>query len=490
MPPFLTAQLIACTAGAVLLGALGVGRPLPLFSVAAWLGGTGALAAERLLLATLGLPWTPLTLAAPWLLPTAIISIRAVYFLRHTLRTIPPTNPLHATRFPFPVSRFTQYASHLLKSKIQNRKSAIPFAWVLDVAAGALLLGWTAALWWQATNTPLAGWDAWAMWFLKGRAFFQAGTVPAAFLTDPHYAAYAHLDYPPLVPLTIAGTYGWTGDADPLMKGWWALLAGAAGAGIYWGGAGLVGRAARWGGLGLVLGLPELLTHAAGYYAGYADLPLAVLALFGAIFLYRRLRDPADPGAFAAAALFFSLAGFTKNEGLVIAGTGLALLAGLALARQAPRPLDWLGAGAVAGLVLLPWQAVQAAYHLTGDLTITWAAVQAQGAARLPPISQALLAQALDPARYNLLWLVLPLLGLGALLVAPRRWLRTLPLLLLIAAQVGATVLAYISTPHDLAWHLQTSADRVVLQPVLVALFLGTLYLGLLLDRQRVASSE
>jgi hypothetical protein len=306
--------------------------------------------------------------------------------------------------------------------------------------------------------------------------------VPAAFLTDAHYAAYAHLDYPPLVPLTIAGTYAWTGDADPLMKGWWALLAGAAGVGIYWGGAGLIGRAARWGGLGLVLGLPELRTHAAGYYAGYADLPLAVLALFGAIFLYRWLRDR-GAGAFAAAALFFSLAGFTKNEGLVVAATGLGVLAGLALARRRLYWPGWVGAGAVAGLVLLPWQGVKAAYHLTGDLPISWAAVQAQGAARLPTILAALLAPALDPARFNLLWLVLPVLALGALLVAPRRWLATLPLLLLVAAQVAAPILAYISTPHDLAWHLATSADRVVFPPALIALFLGTLYLGGLLDR-------
>jgi hypothetical protein len=43
---------------------------------------------------------------------------------------------------------------------------------------------------------------------------------------------------------------------------------------------------------------------------------------------------------------------------------------------------------------------------------------------------------------------------------------------------------AYVVTPYDLAWHLQTSADRVVFQPALVALLLGTIYLGLLLDRR------
>jgi hypothetical protein len=471
MPPFRFAQLIALAAGVVLLITLGVrGLPPPVWVVTARLGGTGALAAERLLLATLGLPWTPLTLIAPWLALAALAAARLLY---PRWRNRDPGQSLTHT---------TQSAIRTLKSAIRRPHSAIPFAWVLDVAAAALLIGWTAALWWQATNTPLDGWDAWAMWFLKGRALFQEGTVPAALLTDPHYAGYAHLDYPLLVPLTIAGTYAWTGDHDPLMKGWWALLAGAAGAGLYWGGAGLISRAARWGGLLLLLGVPDLVKHAAGYYAGYADLPLAVLALFGAIFLYRWLRQPAA-GTFAAAALFFSLAGFAKNEGLVTAGVGLALLFGLGLLR---RQITWAGAGAavaLAAIILLPWQWDKATLHITGDIQPTWALVQAQWAARIPPIVNGLTLMAASPYHQNLVWPVLPLLGTGALVFTTRRWLRTLPLLALIAAQIAATMLAYIVTPHDLAWHLHTSVDRVVFQPSLIALFLGTLYLGLLLDR-------
>jgi len=76
------------------------------------------------------------------------------------------------------------------------------------------------------------------------------------------------------------------------------------------------------------------------------------------------------------------------------------------------------------------------------------------------------------------------LLGLAALVFAPRPWLATLPLLLLIVAQVGAAVLAYVVTPNDLTWRLSTFSDPVVFQSVPLALLLGTLYLGLLLDRR------
>ena len=60
----------------------------------------------------------------------------------------------------------------------------------------------------------------------------------------------------------------------------------------------------------------------------------------------------------------------------------------------------------------------------------------------------------------------------------------------LVAAQVGVAVVAYLVTPFDLAWQLGTSADRVIFQAVPLALLLGTLYLGLLLDRAPFAPGK
>jgi hypothetical protein len=463
MADFLAAQAIAFLAGAGLVLALGGARlPAGLFVPAAWLGGTGALAVERLLLAQAGWTWTPEHLAAPWIGVAALAGLRGLAARRRTWR------------------------AWLRRARMVLR-GPIPFGFVVDVAVAAGIVGWTAALLWQATNTPLEGWDAWAMWFLKGRALYQAGGVPAAFFTDPVLLPYAHMDYPPLVPLTIAGTYAWTGDLDPLMKGWWALLAGAAAAGLYGGLAGLVGRAARLGGVVLAWGVPEFLAHTTGYYTGYADLPLAVLALYGAIFLYRWLRRP-TAGHFTLAALFFSLAGFTKSEGIVVAGAGLGLLVllGPALVWWDRRRWTWTGlagAAVVVGLALLPWAWQRQAWSLTGDYAPTWAGVEANWAARSGPIWDSLHALVTDPARFNQAWPLLPLLGVGALLFAPRRWLTTLPVLALVAAQVGVAVVAYLVTPFDLAWQLSNSADRVIFQAVPPALLLGTLYLGLLLDR-------
>jgi hypothetical protein len=453
---FFLAQLSALLAGGLLLIVL-QSRELPpvLFGVTAWLAGTGALAAEHLLLAQAGLPWHPLLLALPWVALGGLIGWRWYRTRR--------AGPAGAGAGP----------------PWRRRAAGL----VVDLGAGLAVGAWTAALWWKATNQPLVGWDAIAMWLFKGRVFYLAGTVPTGFLTDAHYAGYAHLDYPLLVPLTVAQTYAWAGEGDMLMKGWWALLAGAAAAGLYWGLAGFAGRLARVAGLALVLTLPGLYTHAADYFAGYADLPLAVLFFFGALFLYRWIKQP-TPGAFNLAVLFFCLAAFTKNEGLVVLAGGAVILGGLLVAgHPLPRRNLALGLLLIGGIVL-PWQIERRVLGISGDLNPTLDALIGLAGTRLGPIWDRLSAEVRNMNNLLLLWPFAPLLGLGGLLVAPRRWLRTVPVLSLVGVYALGVVAAYLTTPHDLTWHLNTSADRVVFQPALVVILLATIYLGLLLDRR------
>jgi hypothetical protein len=243
-----------------------------------------------------------------------------------------------------------------------------------------------------------------------------------------------------------------------------------------------VGRRARLGGLLLLLLLPELLRHVAGEMVGYADLPLAVLFLFAAIFFYRWLKHP-TPGDFSAAALFFSLAGTAKNEGLILSGAGLVLLLGCAAARRRLSWPEFATAVLAAGLILLPWQVQRTALGIAGDFHPTLGAIATQAPARIGPILAALTGTLADPGRFNVAILLVPLLGGAALVYEPRRWRATLPLLALIGAHLGAAIIAFTVTPFDLAWHLSTSADRILFQSMLVALFLATIYMGLLLDR-------
>jgi hypothetical protein len=283
MIAFLASQVVAFLAGALLMVALGAWRmPFGLFVPAAWLGGTGLLAVEQLLLAQVGVPWNPLSLGLPWL-AVVILAVRRVHIACNgrwadCLRTIRPNQGRTIGSERAKNRRWT------MDHQITNvyRLSSIVHRLSMETLVAIVLIAWTTMMLIKATSTPPTGWDAQVDWLFKGRAMYLAGGIPLDFYTNHYFAQYVHLDYPPLVPLAVAQIYAWTGDNDTLVKGWWALLGGAAIAGVYYGLCGLAGRLARLGGLVLLLAMPEMVANSAGYFAGYADLPMAVLFLYGA----------------------------------------------------------------------------------------------------------------------------------------------------------------------------------------------------------------
>ncbi len=62
---------------------------------------------------------------------------------------------------------------------------------------------------WFAFRSPLALWDAWAIWALKGRVFALGG-VQLGYFHNPNLT-FTHLDYPLNVPLMEAVLYRITG---------------------------------------------------------------------------------------------------------------------------------------------------------------------------------------------------------------------------------------------------------------------------------------
>jgi hypothetical protein len=451
---FFASQAVALIAGLVLLAALGWWRlPTGLLVPTAWLVGCGTLALERLLLAQVGLPWNVVTLGLPWMGAAALAAWR--------LRGLKEVR-----------EQWARAASGL-----KDRAS-----W-LDWVAALLITGWTAALLLRTLAQPLFGWDALVLWVSRGRAMYLSGTVDPAFLTDPSYGVAWHMDYPLLVPLMVAHIFSWIGDQEVIVKGWWSLLSGAAAAGIYFGLSGLIPRAARLGGALLLMTMQAMVFGGADGWAGFADLPLGVCLLYGAIFVYRWYLGGEQAADAGLAATFFGMAGFTKNEGLVLGVVGLCVLLAAMLAKRRLRPAQAGTAVGMVGLFVLPWQIEKAVLGLKGDLNPTIGGLIANWPERIGPVMDRLILNFRDVGVFGMLWPLVLLSCLMSLALAPRRWMGALPLLALLLAQLAFVVVAFVTTTQELAWHLTTAADRLVFQSAPLGALLVAVYVGGLLAK-------
>jgi hypothetical protein len=101
----------------------------------------------------------------------------------------------------------------------------------------------------------------------------------------------------------------------------------------------------------------------------------------------------------------------------------------------------------------------------------------------MAPVLEGVGARLLDSSRLGAVWIVLPVLCVVVLLLARRRWLLAVPMLVLLPAYLAAILLAFLTTPHDLTWHITYAADRLVFQPTLLAIALFAVYVDALLER-------
>ncbi len=300
---------------------------------------------------------------------------------------------------------------------------------------------------------PHGAWDAVDLWNLRAAGFLRGGL-------DATLATARHADYPLLLPLTIAHAWAWTGQREIVPQAVAVALA-ACSVGI------LRGATARLGGTHasaivtiVLLASPLWAFQAASQRA---DVPLScfVLGTAAALALHARSREPR---LLVLAGVQLGCALWAKNEGLLfaVAVTG----AWLATADRGSRRGAWriaLGAAPFA-LALLHHKLSCGATTdlLAGQGALSWerlrdadrwlataAAFARQGA------FQAIVAGALfvilardpgPPSRAGFVWITLAIVLAGDFAV-------------------------YVLTPHDLAWHLESSLERVLLQSWPLTLF-------------------
>jgi hypothetical protein len=321
--------------------------------------------------------------------------------------------------------------------------------------------------------SPHGDWDAWAIWNLRARFLFRAGDSWRAAFSP--LLPWSHPDYPLLVPVTVVRAWLHDGHETTLIP---QLVAGL----FTFGTVGLLVAAVT-----LLRGPTQgylascILLGTVGFIdlgsAQYADVPLAYFLLAVAVLLALHDRGQGTITLPVLAGFVTGLAAWTKNEGQLFAVVVVAVRI-VALFRTAGAPACCREMGAFF-LGLLPPLALLVSFKLLLAPPSDLIAAQSW-ATTLPKLT--------DGGRYLLILGTfagqLALLGPAAIPVlvgyflllgrccdAPLRRSAG-QLFLVLALMLAGYFVVYLTSPWDnVAIHLGTSLDRLLLQLWPTALF-------------------
>lgn len=329
----------------------------------------------------------------------------------------------------------------------------------------------------RADSRAVIGRDEAHIWAAKAKVLYVAGGLGGELqeLLAVGSIVY-HRDYPLLSPLLQLGSFAVAGrilhveNRVPIQGCYLALIVALAAA---------LRRVTR---PALAAGLLFLVVTAPASRLligqAYAD-HLVALGLLVTVDAWWRYRESGSRRWWRLAVVALTFTAWSKNEGLMLAvlAAGAALPAILRRARDRPGRLDrgdyrWLllPAGVVASQLLF-----NLAFGLGNDLVNARLGTRLLGqlTEHAPVVARHFLERMLlDPPATQLLFA----LFFGLLILFPRRLLRGEPgrLAAVVLAALAVDFTLYVSTYHDLDWHLATSSGRVLFQLIpALALWLG-----------------
>jgi hypothetical protein len=333
----------------------------------------------------------------------------------------------------------------------------------------------------SSLRNPNGAWDAWTMWNFRAHFVARAGSAWRDAFSS--LLGSSHPDYPLLLPLNVTRLWQYLGRESPAAPMAIAMLFTFSTVALVWASLAILrGQSQAALGALLLLGTTNLIRVGA---IQYADVPLAffILATIAGLSLKGRLPERAT-SLLVVTGMAAGLAAWTKNEGwLVLVSVVLARASVLGraadlLAGRRELPAFLFGLAPVL-LVVFYFKIVIAPPN---DL------IFAQGWRETIPrlLEPVRYAEVLRGFRYAVeslgnTTIINPLLVLLFYLVCvgiePDE--RDKPGLATGLVALGLMVigysLIYVTTPHDIVWHLEYSADRLLLH-----LWPSTVFLALL----------
>lgn len=337
--------------------------------------------------------------------------------------------------------------------------AASRFEWgIAGALLGAVAVWVTADAWALSHSRPLFVWDGLSIWLLRGKVLGMSAEFPTALFREADLIR-SHWDYPLVLPAFTGWVWRRGGQSPQAAFALGPLLA----TGLFATALPLTRHLRPPLAAAIALAPLTLDQALILHLGGYADPLLVVLGTAGFAWTATAILT-GDRSLLIAASLPLAAAVGTKNEGAALVfAIGLA---GLALIPRQDRSRQglacWAAALAPAAAWFVLWRIAVASLGTGSDLAIPLSATLV--AERLPSVTAVLAAVlAASPAH-----VVAAAAVLLALALTPRRDRR------LVVGRMGALLLApaiytvvlvgvYVGTPHDLAWHLEMSASRVVM---------------------------
>jgi hypothetical protein len=340
--------------------------------------------------------------------------------------------------------------------------------WLFAVAFCAALVSTAVAAVTAMLREPFGnGWDAWAIYGVRARAIFRGGVHwKDAFST---LIPWSHTDYPLMLPLSSARTWLYCGREVSFAQAALTTLLTLATAGLLF--SALTALRSRTQGYiaGVVLlGFTNFVAYGA---SAYADVPVMFFcAATLVLFALQHESESDNYNHLILAGVAAGLAAWTKNEGSLFVVASLASYAFVALRadgwRRCVRQLMFVALGLAPVLAFVLYFKV-------------WLAPPSELMAAMG--SSSTLAKLLDHHRYfyiarefwrqiiiytgrgiNLAYLLLIyLVCIGATLKHKR---SVVQLSLTLCLMLAGYFWVYLTSPYDLAFHVSTSIERLLLQ--------------------------
>jgi hypothetical protein len=427
---------ISYVVGRLLLTRLTMHPSLPL-RLGVPLIGAAILALQLWLYGSVHLPWNRVTLLAPWLV-LAVLGRRRLW-----------------------AALIDDW--ELAKQVGRALTRLEPLELVLVVTGSFFALTYLINL----VTQPVIGIDAIAMWLFKAKLYYAQNAVD---LRPVSADIRRNLDYPPLYSLMVSTLYVLMGRVDDIFGKSVNFLFFLVGTASFI--ALLRSLMSRMLTIlfGFLLVAMPIFSFAlfSAHYMGWADYPLGIWMLVSLIYLFDGVRSD-DGASLLFAVVAAAMAALTKNEGLSFLAIILLLL-GYRLARQIAmtRALPQvdprlLVTGLVALAPVLLWQ-----LYIRGegfDQAMLSNRHWGQVLAAIPGRAAQIIRGTRPLASLNLDY---PWIGMGFVLASLLMLIRRPPVstwvYAAVAGQIAAYFIAYLLTPYDLGYILDTTFSRLILQ--------------------------